>query len=59
MAKVHECVFHQEDVLNVGCDISILEGKTQKDKKLIKQYSEVAEHLEILCNSGANKDISY
>ena len=32
-AKVHESVFDQEDVLNVRCDISILEGKIQEDKK--------------------------
>ena len=49
LLKVYESVFDQEDVLNVWHDISILEGKIQEDKNLIKQYSDLIEHIEILC----------
>ena len=49
LLKVYESVFDQEDVLNVWRDISILEGKIQEDKNLIKQYSDLIEHIEILC----------
>ena len=48
--KIYESVFDQEDVLNVRCDISILEGKNQEDTKLLKQYPDLIEHVEILCN---------
>ena len=36
-----------------------LEGKIQEDKQLIKQYSDLIEHIEILCSSGGNKDTKY
>ena len=36
--------------MNVRCDISILEGKNQEDTKLLKQYPDLIEHVEILCN---------
>ena len=59
MLKVYESVFDQEDVLNVRRDISILEGKISEDKKLIKQYSDLLEHIEILCQCGGNNDTKY
>ena len=59
MLKVYESVFDQEDVLNVRRDISILEGKIQEDKNLIKQYSNLIEHIEILCNLVGNNDTNY
>ena len=31
LSKVYESVFDQENVLNVRCDISILEGKIQEN----------------------------
>ena len=49
LLKVYESVFDREDVLNVRRDISILDGKISEDKKLIKQYSDLIEHTEILC----------
>ena len=33
-----------------------LEGKIQEDKQLIKKYSELIEHVEILCQNGGNKE---
>ena len=57
--KAHESVFDTHDVLNVRCDISLLEGKIQEDEKLIKQYSDLTEHIEILFNRGGNKDTKY
>ena len=59
LLKVYESVFDQEDVLNVRRDISILEGKIQEDKNLIKQYSNLIEHIEILCNLVGNNDTNY
>ena len=59
LLKVYESVFDQEDVLNVWHDISILEGKIQEDKNLIKQYSNLIEHIEILCNLVGNNDTNY
>ena len=59
LLKVYESVFDQEDVLNVRHDISILEGKIQEDKNLIKQYSDLIEHIEILCQCGGNNDTKY
>ena len=60
MAKVYESVFDQEeDVLNVRRDISLLEGKISEDKKLIKQYSDLIEHIEILCQNGGSGDTKY
>ena len=60
MAKVYESVFDQEeDVLNVRRDISLLEGKVSEDKKLIKQYSDLIEHIEILCQNGGSGDTKY
>ena len=56
LIKVYESVFDQEDVLNVRRDISILEGKISEDTKLIKQYSDLIEHIEILCQRGGIKD---
>ena len=35
LSKVYESVFDQENVLNVRCDISILEGKIQETNKTI------------------------
>ena len=34
-------------------------GRIQEDKKLIQQYSELIEHIEILCQNGGSKDIKY
>ena len=59
LLKVYESVFDQEDVLNVRRDISILESKIQEDKKLTKQYSNLIEHIEILCQCGGIKDTKY
>ena len=59
LLKVYESVFDQEDVLNVRRDISILEGKIQKDKTLIRQYSDLIEHIEILCQNGGSGDTKY
>ena len=59
LLKVYESVFDQEDVLNVRRDISILESKIQEDKNLIKQYSNLIEHIEILCQCGGIKDTKY
>ena len=56
---VYESVFDTHDVLNVRCDISFLEGKFQETKNLIKQYSDLIEHFEILCNSGGNTNAKY
>ena len=44
--------------MNVRRDISILEGKIQEDRNLIKQYSNLIEHIEILCCGGI-KDTKY
>ena len=52
LLKVYESVFDQEDVLNVRRDISILEGKIQEDKNLVKHHSNLLEHIEILCQCG-------
>ena len=57
--KNYEGIFDNEDVCNVKSDISFLEGKIQEDKQLIKKYSELTEHIEILCNSGGNKETKY
>ena len=59
LLKVYESVFDQEDVLNVRRDISVLEGKISEDEKLIKQYSDLIEHTEILCQCGGIKDAKY
>ena len=59
LLKVYESVFDQEDVLNVRRDISFLEGKISEDKKLIKQYSDLIEHTEILCQCGGLTDTKY
>ena len=59
LLKVYEGVFDQEDILNVRRDISILEGKISEDKKLIKQYSDLIERIEILCQCGGTKDTKY
>ena len=59
LLKVYESVFDQEDVLNVRRDISILEGKIAEDKKLIKQYSDLIEHIEILCQYRGITDTKY
>ena len=59
LLKVYESVFDQEDVLNVRRDISLLEGKISEDKKLIKQYSHLIEHIEILCQNGGSGDTKY
>ena len=59
LLKVYESVFDQEDVLNVRRDISSLEGKISEDKKLIKQYSDLIEHTEILCQCGGLTDTKY
>ena len=59
LLKVYESVFDQEDVLNVRRDISILEGKISEDKKLLKQYSDLIEHTEILCQCGGLTDTKY
>ena len=52
-------MFDTHDVVNVRCDISFLEGNIQEVKKLIKQYSDLIEHIEILCQSGGSKDTKY
>ena len=52
LLKVYESVFDQEDVLNVRRDISVLEGKIQEDTNSIKQYSDLIEHIETLCQNG-------
>ena len=59
LLKVYESVFDQEDVLNVRRDISLLEGKISEAKKLIKQYSDLIEHIEILCQNGGSRDSKY
>ena len=59
LLKVYESVFDQEDVLNVRRDISFLEGEISEDKKLIKQYSDLIEHTEILCQCGGLTDTKY
>ena len=59
LINVYESVFDTHGVLNVRCDISLLDGKIQEDKKLIKQYSDLIVHIEILCNIGGNKDTKY
>ena len=59
LLKVYESVFDQEDVLNVRRDISVLEGKIQEDKNSIKQYSDLIEHIEILCQNGGSADTKY
>ena len=59
LPKVYESVFYQEDVLNVRRDISILESKIQEVKNLIKQYSNLIEHIEILCQNGGSGDTKY
>ena len=59
LLKVYESVFDQEDVLNVRHDICILEGKIQEDKHLIKQSSDLIEHIEILCQCAGNNDTKY
>ena len=59
LLKVYESVFDQEDVLNVRRDISVLEGKIQEDKTLIKQYSNLIEHIEILCQCRGIQDTKY
>ena len=58
MLNVYESIFDQEDVLNVRRDRSILEGKIEEDK-IIKKYSVLIEHLEILCQNGGSKDTKY
>ena len=59
LLKVYESVFDQEDVLNVRRDISLLENKISEDKKLMKQYSDLIEHTEILCHCGGLTDTKY
>ena len=59
LLKVYESVVVQEDVLNVRRDISLLEGNISEDKKLIKQYSDLIEHIEILCQNGGSADAKY
>ena len=39
--------------------IYLLEGKIAEDKKLIKQYSDLIEHIEILCQNGGSGDTKY
>ena len=39
--------------------MSILESKIQEDKNSIKQYSNLIEHIEILCQCGGIKDTKY
>ena len=41
------------------CDISMLEGKIQEDKQLIKNYSDLIEHIDILCNCEGNLNTKY
>ena len=43
---VSEVVFDNEDVCNVRSDVCVLESRIQEDQKLIKQYSDVIEHIE-------------
>ena len=60
LLKVYESVFDQEDVLNVRRDISVLEGKIEEGKNLIKQYSDLIEHIETLCcQNGVSGDTKY
>ena len=59
LLKNYEGIFDNEDVCNVKGDIPILEGKVQEDKQYVKIYSELIEHIEILCNSGGNKETKY
>ena len=59
LVKTYESVFDTHDVVNVRCDISFLEGNIQEVKKLIKQYSDLIEHIEKLCQSGGSKDTKY
>ena len=40
-------------------DISFLEGQIQEDKQLIKKYSELVEHIAILCQNDGSKDTKY
>ena len=59
LLKVYESVFDKEDVLNVRRVISLLEGKISEDKRLIKQYSDLLEHIEILGQNGGSRDTKY
>ena len=59
LLKVYESVFDQEDVLNVRRDISLLEDKISEDKQLVKQYSDLIEHIEILCQFRGITDTKY
>ena len=59
LLKVYESVFDQKDVLNVRRDISLLEGKISEEKKLIKQYSGLIEHIETLCQNEGSNDTKY
>ena len=59
LIKVYENVFDNDDVSTVRSDICSLEGKIQEDKQLIKKYSDLIEHLEILCCSGGDKGTKY
>ena len=51
--------FDTRDVAIDRCDISLLEGKIQEDKKLMKHYSDLIEHIEILCQNGGSGDAKY
>ena len=59
LLKNYEGIFENEDVCNVKSDISGLGGKIQEDKQLIKKYSELVEHIEILCQNDGHKDTKY
>ena len=59
LLKKYEGIFDDEDVCNVKNDISFFEGKVQEDKQLIKKYSELIEHIEILCQNGGSPDTKY
>ena len=59
LLKVYKDVFDNNDIRNIKDDISMLEDKIQEDKQLIKKYSELIEHVEILCQEIGMKDTKY
>ena len=52
-------MFDTHDVVNVRCDTSLLEGKIKEDKKSRRQYPDLIEHMETLCQNGGSKDTKY
>ena len=59
LMRVYESVFDNEDIINIKSDISMLESKIEENKQLIKKYSDLIEHIEILCNCQGMNDTKY